>query len=41
MKRLKRLKRLQGYRGCPHLNPLPQGEEIRRATLQLFNDVAL
>jgi hypothetical protein len=37
MKRLKKLQGLHGYKSCPHLNPLPQGEEIRRARAQRFD----
>jgi hypothetical protein len=31
---MKRLKGLQSYKRCPHLNPLPQEEDIRRAPAQ-------
>jgi hypothetical protein len=38
MKRLKKLKRVQGYKSCPHLDPLPMGEEILGASAYRFNN---
>jgi hypothetical protein len=37
MKKLKKLPGLHSYKGCPHLHPLPQEEEIRRTRAQRFN----
>ena len=37
MKRLKKLQWLHSDKGCLHLHPLPQGEEIRRTRAQRFD----
>ena len=37
MKRLKKLQGLYSYKSCPHLHPLPHGEEIRPTRAQRFN----
>jgi hypothetical protein len=41
MKRLKKLKRVQGYKSCPHLDPLPMGEEILGASAYRFNALTI